>query len=236
MFKANKKIFYIAIALVVVAALLLLIFKYDRAKLSLSSLGQKREQSAIKKEFQTLEKSYDSVNSAHVRSEMKVGDSIYWEQEADLLFPDKYKGTVSIIEKDQKQTKEFIVINEVAYVRLQGTQEKYEVWDINNYWAVNIPKPTELLESFTEKPVWGKTELNDNKNVLVAKNRITTDFREPGVMHSYLAQIFIDEASKKLLRVTIEDKINEKDTIIKTITFSDYNKQVDIQPPKDEEI
>lgn len=186
----------------------------------------------VQRQFESIKKPLRKIKTVHVHIEQKAADKVVWTQDADLSLPNNSQGTIKYDDEGEK-TKEFRVIDQVAYVRLQG-EEKFGVYDLINFPAVYVPNPLDLVNKLENSPKWQKKEL-DNRQVLESYNQLPTNYWDPLAIGKYSSKVTIDEKTKRINQVVITEKIGSTE-LQRTITYSDFDKKVDIQKPKDEEL
>jgi len=155
--------------------------------------------------------------------------------EADLQLPDKSQGTYQVSESDKKTIQQFIIIGDALYLKTPEDKKFVRKSKID-YTEISLYTPSELIKDTAEvTPIWKQTIL-DNKTVLETQISLITYFQNPLVVYQYPSQIYLFNNNSLPYKIIIKVQVSDDQTLTKTITYSDYNKKVDIQPPNDEEI
>ena len=170
----------------------------------------------------------------NVSVEGKEGDTSKYTQTmiGDFKSTKERKGTYASDNYTIKVNKEFIIKDSIVYAK-DTEGDKYFIWQVSDYPEAIYYNPFDLILA-TKTPTYLKKDKMNGQSYYIFQSSIKKSVKLSDYSASTM-NLWVNIKTKQIDKVEfagMQGKLN----ITKTITFTDYDKAVDIQVPKNEEI
>lgn len=147
----------------------------------------------------------------------------------DFQAPNSVSGTYHSDNYDTQVEREFILIDQTVYSK-EGVNKKWFTWPLEGYPEAIYYRPTDLILE-TENSSFIKKEKINNQTVFLYEGNFRNSVRADDFGLNKIS-LWVSPMTGLIQKTTLAGAENQLD-ITKTIAFSNFDKKVTIEPPKD---